>query len=62
MTSKRYYHKAKSLEEGLEEIARCSGAQFDPELAEYFIKALSKRASVPVLPQAVLHALTSYGR
>jgi len=62
MTSKRYYHKAKSLEEGLEEIARCSGAQFDPELAEYFIKALSKRASVPVLPQAVLQALTDYGR
>ncbi len=62
MTSKRYYHKAKSLEEGLEEIARCSGTQFDPELAEYFIKALSKRASIPVLPQAVLQALANYGR
>jgi HD-GYP domain-containing protein (c-di-GMP phosphodiesterase class II)/CHASE2 domain-containing sensor protein len=58
MTSKRYYHEAKSLEEGLEEIARCSGAQFDPELAECFIKALSRRAPVPVLPQAVLLALT----
>ena len=62
MTSKRYYHKAKSLEEGLEEIARCSGTQFDPQLAEYFIKALSKRASIPVPPQAILQALANYGR
>ena len=62
MTSKRFYRNAKSLEEGLEEIARCSGTQFDPELAEYFIKALHKRASVSVLPQGVLHALTNYGR
>ncbi len=62
MTSKRYYHNAKSPEEGLEEIARCSGAQFDPELAARFIKALSKRPAVPVLPQAVLRALTVYGR
>jgi HD-GYP domain-containing protein (c-di-GMP phosphodiesterase class II) len=41
----------------LEEIARCSGSQFDPELAECFIKALGKRAPVPVLPQAVFLAL-----
>ena len=45
MTSKRYYRNAKSLEEALEEIARCSGAQFDPELAEYFIQALSRYTS-----------------
>jgi HD-GYP domain-containing protein (c-di-GMP phosphodiesterase class II) len=57
MTSKRYYHEAKSLEEGLEEIARCSGSQFDPGLAECFIRALGKRAPVPVLPQAVFLAL-----
>jgi HD-GYP domain-containing protein (c-di-GMP phosphodiesterase class II) len=57
MTSKRYYHEAKSLEEGLLEIARCSGAQFDPELAECFIQTLSKRAPVPVLPQAMLLSL-----
>jgi HD-GYP domain-containing protein (c-di-GMP phosphodiesterase class II) len=59
MTSRRYYHEAKSLEEGLEEIARCSGAQFDPELVECFTKAFSRRAPVPVLPQAVLQALTN---
>jgi HD-GYP domain-containing protein (c-di-GMP phosphodiesterase class II) len=59
MTSKRYYHEAKTPDEGLEEIAHCSGAQFDPELAECFIQALSRRAPVPVLPQAVLRALAN---
>jgi hypothetical protein len=28
------------------EIARCSGAQFDPELADYYIRALNRHASV----------------
>jgi HD-GYP domain-containing protein (c-di-GMP phosphodiesterase class II)/CHASE2 domain-containing sensor protein len=59
MTSKRYYHEAKSLEEGLEEIARCSGAQFDPELAECFIHAFRGRAPVPVLPQAAFLAMAN---
>ncbi len=36
ITSDRVYHKARSLQEGLDEIRRCSGGQFDPELVEAF--------------------------
>jgi diguanylate cyclase (GGDEF)-like protein/PAS domain S-box-containing protein len=37
MTSDRPYRKAMSKEAALEEIRRCAGTQFDPELAEKFI-------------------------
>jgi len=33
-----------SLEEIIEEIERCSGKQFDPELAEEFIACLKEGA------------------
>ncbi len=36
ITSDRVYHKARSMQEGLEEIQRCSGGQFDPEVVEAF--------------------------
>jgi putative nucleotidyltransferase with HDIG domain len=36
ITSDRVYHKARTLEEGLVEIRRCSGGQFDPEIVEAF--------------------------
>jgi putative nucleotidyltransferase with HDIG domain len=36
ITSDRVYHKARSMEEGLEEIKRCSGGQFDPEVVAAF--------------------------
>ena len=36
ITSDRIYHKARSFEEGLEEIKRCSGGQFDPEMVDAF--------------------------
>jgi putative nucleotidyltransferase with HDIG domain len=38
MTSNRTYRKALPLEVALIEIRRCSGTQFDPRLAEAFIK------------------------
>ncbi len=38
MTSDRPYRRAMTKEEALEEIKRCSGSQFDPRLAEYFIE------------------------
>ncbi|HEX8525309.1 MAG TPA: HD domain-containing phosphohydrolase [Tepidisphaeraceae bacterium] len=38
MTSNRTYRKALPLEVALIEIRRCSGTQFDPKLAEFFIK------------------------
>lgn len=37
MTSNRTYRKALPLEVALTEIRRCSGTQFDPELAESFL-------------------------
>ncbi|MGH7441068.1 MAG: HD-GYP domain-containing protein [bacterium] len=36
ITSDRVYHKARSFQEGLEEIKRCSGGQFDPEIVAAF--------------------------
>ncbi len=38
MTSNRTYRKALPLEVALTEIRRCSGTQFDPELAEAFLQ------------------------
>jgi putative nucleotidyltransferase with HDIG domain len=39
MTSNRTYRKALPLEVALTEIRRCSGTQFDPTLAEVFLRA-----------------------
>ena len=38
MTNDRPYRKALSFEEALEEIKKNSGTQFDPEIADIFIK------------------------
>ena len=40
MTSNRVYRKRLSDEEVIAEIERCSGTQFDPEIAQVFIQAL----------------------
>ncbi len=38
MTSDRPYRTAMSIDEALEEIKRCTGSQFDPEVAAAFLK------------------------
>jgi len=38
MTSDRTYGKALSEEEAANEIRRCSGTQFDPEVARVFVE------------------------
>lgn len=38
MTTDRPYRKAMTVEEALKEIDRCSGSQFDPEIAAHFIR------------------------
>jgi HD-GYP domain-containing protein (c-di-GMP phosphodiesterase class II) len=43
MTSKRTYRKALPLEVALAEIRRCSGTQFDPHLAEIFLRISAER-------------------
>ncbi|MCQ2612173.1 MAG: HD domain-containing protein [Treponemataceae bacterium] len=42
MTSVRCYHSKMSIEDVVEEIKKCSGTQFDPELAELVIKLVEK--------------------
>ncbi len=40
MTTNRPYRRAASVKEALQEIERCSGSQFDPAIAEEFIKMI----------------------
>ena len=43
MTSARPYRQALSAERALVEIARCSGTQFDPRIAELFVEIWAER-------------------
>lgn len=42
MTTDRPYRKAKSREEAMEEIKRCAGSQFDPQVVKKFLEILQK--------------------
>ncbi|OJU12592.1 MAG: diguanylate cyclase [Clostridiales bacterium 43-6] len=42
MTSDRPYHRKKSISEGIEELRKCGGSQFDPEIVEKFIEAIKE--------------------
>ncbi|RAR42932.1 diguanylate cyclase [Paenibacillus sp. MDMC362] len=52
MTTERPYQKTKTFEEGIEELLRCSGTQFDPELVELFIRYLRLKAEAQQQPAA----------
>ncbi|HNW33542.1 MAG TPA: HD domain-containing protein [Candidatus Ozemobacteraceae bacterium] len=45
MTSDRPYRKAMEMETALAEIIRCKGTQFDPELADAFVKMMRGNAT-----------------
>ncbi len=45
MTTDRPYRPALSLEKAIEEIKRCAGSQFDPEVVDAFLQVLGDRAA-----------------
>jgi len=49
MTSDRPYRKSMPPEEALEEIRRCAGTHFDPEMAEIFVKNISEEDLVHII-------------
>lgn len=55
MTSDRPYRKAMTLPEAREEIRRCAGTQFDPEVVKYLL-ALSEEAWVKIRQDAETQA------
>jgi putative two-component system response regulator len=46
LTSERPYKSAWPIEKAIEEIKRSAGTHFDPELVEYFIKALPEMLEI----------------
>jgi diguanylate cyclase (GGDEF)-like protein len=42
MTSNRPYNKRKTYEEAIEELKKCSGTQFDPDIAKAFIEIIAE--------------------
>ncbi len=44
MVHDRPYHKAMSHEQAVEELLRCSGTQFDPQLVQVFLKVINAEA------------------
>jgi len=51
MTSDRPYRPAMSVEKALDEIRRCAGRQFDPEVAGAFLSMMSRKSGVPLLAE-----------
>lgn len=52
MVTDRPYRKKMSIENALEELKRCSGTQFDPELVNVFVKMMEKKIQIPVTKPA----------
>lgn len=51
MTSDRPYRPAMPVERALDEIRRCVGKQFDPEVAEAFLSMMSRKSGLPHLAE-----------
>ena len=46
MTHDRPYHKAMTMEESIQELRRCAGTQFDPQIVEVFISMLEEKNTI----------------
>jgi HD-GYP domain-containing protein (c-di-GMP phosphodiesterase class II) len=40
MVSERAYKRGRNIEEAVDELHRCSGTQFDPEIVQAFVRSL----------------------
>jgi diguanylate cyclase (GGDEF)-like protein/putative nucleotidyltransferase with HDIG domain len=47
MVSKRTYKRGRSIEDALEELFRCRGTQFDPDVVEAFARSLETSDALP---------------
>jgi HD-GYP domain-containing protein (c-di-GMP phosphodiesterase class II) len=47
MISERPYHRAMSTAQALDELRRCSGSQFDPDVVDAFAGVLAERSALP---------------
>jgi HD-GYP domain-containing protein (c-di-GMP phosphodiesterase class II) len=58
MISERAYKHGRSVEEAMEELYRCCGTQFDPNIVEAFVRSLEAAADSPSpssLDEPVIH-------
>ena len=47
MTTTRFYRRARSVEDAIAELQRCSGTHFDPEMVEAFVRILEGGWQLP---------------
>jgi HD-GYP domain-containing protein (c-di-GMP phosphodiesterase class II) len=52
MVSTRIYRPARSYEEAVEEILRCKGAQFDPDVVDAFLRFFERLGSCELLTES----------
>ncbi len=50
MTSSRPYKEKMGIEDSLEELAKCSGTQFDPELVTVFVNSIKRNKEIAAAP------------
>ena len=52
MVTKRPYREARSSKEAIEELKKCSGTQFDPEVVKAFLRVLEKKPNSTSSPRS----------